>query len=324
MLCPLWQYLYKSLYSLEKMKLLSVVVPLYNEDEVLNEFYRRISPCLKYLGIPFEIILVDDGSTDFSLQIAQNLREFDQSVKIISFSRNFGQQSAITAGLYYTKGDAVIVMDADLQDPPELISKLVEKFQEGYDIIYAIRQSRKENILKRGISKIFYCLMRFIAVVRLPVDTGDFCIMSRRAVNLLNSLPEKNRYNRGLRAWLGLPQIGIPYERKERFKGKTKYTPWKMLRVALDAIVSFSRLPFQILFILGAALMILPILICLGLILTGAAKTLLPWIIAGLLFVIGMQFLVLGLIGEILWHISDEVKCRPGYIIKEKYGFDQD
>jgi dolichol-phosphate mannosyltransferase len=306
------------------MKLLSVVTPFYNEREVIEIFYERLAKTLDSLDILAEIILVDDGSTDDSLQLVASIRQRDDRVKIISLSRNFGQQSAITAGLSESRGDAVIVMDIDLQDPPEMIPQLIEKFKEGFDVVFAVREKRKEGIIKRLCYRAYYRLLTKLSPVKLPVDTGDFCIMSRKIVDLLNSLPERNRYIRGLRSWLGWAQIGIPYERERRYKGKPKYTLGKLLRLALDGIVSFARLPFQVLFILGVviiAISITALLVCLFLPLFGVGIGPIIWILLCLLMFSGIQFICLGLIGEMLGHISDEVKHRPHYIVRERLGF---
>ncbi len=306
------------------MKLLSIVTPFYNEKEVIEIFYERLAKALNSTNIHSEVILVDDGSTDGSFEIAKSIQERDNRVKVISLSRNFGQQSAITAGLNEARGEAVIVMDVDLQDPPEMIPALIEKFNEGYDVVYAVREKRKEGIIKRFCYRAFYRMLSKLSPVKLPVDTGDFCIMSRRIIDLLNSLPERNRYIRGLRSWFGWAQVGIPYERDRRYKGESKYTLGKLLSLALDGIVSFARLPFQILFFLGLAIIgatSVALLMCLLFLLTGISISLIIWILLFLLIFSGIQFICLGLIGEILGHISDEVKHRPHYIIRDKLGF---
>ena len=306
------------------MKLLSIVTPFYNEKEVIEIFYERLAKALNSTSIHSEVILVDDGSTDGSFEIAKSIQERDNRVKVISLSRNFGQQSAITAGLSEACGEAVIVMDVDLQDPPEMIPALIEKFNEGYDVVYAVREKRKEGIIKRFCYRAFYRMLSKLSPVKLPVDTGDFCIMSRRIIDLLNSLPERNRYIRGLRSWFGWAQVGIPYERDRRYKGESKYTLGKLLSLALDGIVSFARLPFQILFFLGLAIIgatSVALLMCLLFLLTGISISLIIWILLFLLIFSGIQFICLGLIGEILGHISDEVKHRPHYIIRDKLGF---
>lgn len=304
------------------MNLLSVVIPAYNEGEILEEFYCRLRPALATLGVPAEIILVDDGSTDATARIARGLCERDRAVKLIMLSRNFGQQSAISAGLRHAAGEAVVVMDADLQDPPEIIAQLLETHKQGFDIVYAVRRSRAEPLLKQVIAKLFYRLIRWLAVTSLPVDAGDFCLMSRRAVDQLNALPERNRYVRGLRAWIGYAQAGIAYERGRRCGGTTKFTLWKMFQVGLDAVVAFARLPFQLLLVLGAVLMTAAGVWFLGLALLGATEQLLKLLLAGLLFFNGLQLAALGFLGEVVWHISQEVKGRPDYIIKEMIGFD--
>jgi dolichol-phosphate mannosyltransferase len=304
------------------MNLLSLVIPVYNEGQILEEFYGRLKPALAALGVPAEIILVDDGSTDATARIARGLCEQDRAVRLIMLSRNFGQQSAISAGLRHAAGEAVVVMDADLQDPPEIIGQLLETHKQGFDIVYAVRRSRAEPLLKQVIAKLFYRLIRWLAVVRIPVDAGDFCLMGRRAVDQLNALPESNRYVRGLRAWIGYAQAGIAFERGRRCGGMTKFTLWKMFQVGLDAVVAFARLPFQLLLVLGALLMAAAGVWLLGLVLVGAAERLLKVLMAGLLFFNGLQLAVLGLLGEVVWHISQEVKGRPDYIIKETVGFE--
>jgi len=304
------------------MNLLSIVIPVYNEREVLKEFYGRLKAALANLGVPAEVILVDDGSTDLTGLIARELCERDPAVKLIMLSRNFGQQSAISAGLRHATGEAVVVMDADLQDPPEIIAQLLETHTHGFDIVYAVRQSREEPLMKRMAANLFYRLIRWCAVVNLPVDAGDFCLMSRRAVDQLNALPERNRYVRGLRAWIGYAQAGVRYERSRRCGGTTKFTLWKMLQVALDAVTAFARFPCQLLMVLGGVLMAAAGIWALGLVMMGAAERLLTIVLAGLLFFNGLQLSALGFLGEMVWHISQEVKGRPDYIIKEMVGFD--
>jgi dolichol-phosphate mannosyltransferase len=306
------------------MKLLSIVAPFYNEQEVIEVFYNRLAKTLDALSTPAEIIMVDDGSTDASFQLTSIIHQRDDRVRLIRLSRNFGQQSAITAGLNEACGDAVIVMDVDLQDPPEMIPTLMDKFNEGYDVVFAVREKRKEGFIKRFCYRAYYRLLARLSPVKLPVDTGDFCIMSRRIVDLLNSLPERNRYIRGLRSWLGWTQIGIPYERERRYKGEPKYTLGKLLRLALDGIVSFARVPFQALFMLGVLIIgvtTLSLFVCLLLPIFGIAIGAIIWILLCLLIFSGIQFVCLGLIGEMLGHISDEVKHRPHYIVREKLGF---
>ncbi len=304
------------------MNLLSVVVPFYNEGEALFELHKQLTGCLDALQVPYEIILVDDGSTDSSLEIARGFCK-GQNIKIISFSRNFGQQSAISAGLKHVQGDAVVIMDADLQDPPELIEKFLDSFNMGYDVVYGIRTKRKENIFKRLTYKIYYRLLRATATLPLPVDSGDFCLISRKAADILNALPERNRYIRGLRAWLGFSQLGIAYERKKRCQGETKYTLKKMLRIAFDGIVAFSRTPYQFFAISGSLISLLSVLIGFGMLLSGVTSVI-AWALIGLLFLNGLQCLGLGLIGESVWHITQEAKGRPDYIIRETLGFNDD
>ncbi len=302
------------------MNLLSIVVPVCNESDNLRVLHERLTAVLAAVRIPYEILLVDDGSTDDSPAIARELHQRDAAVKILSFSRNFGQQSAIAAGLRHSRGDAVIVMDADLQDPPETIPAFIDTYEKGYDIVYGIRKKRKEHLFRRFVYKLFYRLLRFMSSVPLPIDSGDFCIMSRRAADLLNDLPERNRYIRGLRAWIGLRQIGLPYERDRRCKGTTKYTYAKMFRIAFDGIVTFSRLPFQMFLMLGSALVVLAGLACTWLLVISTGASFNAWLLAAVALFSGLQFIGLGLLGEALWHVIHETKARPDYIIKETIG----
>ena len=306
---------------------LSVVAPVWNEAPTLPLFYERTAAVLDGLGEPWELILVDDGSTDASREIMRDLHARDPRVKAIGFSRNFAHQIAITAGLDYAGGDAVVVIDSDLQDPPEVIPELVARWREGYQVVYAVRAARAgETWFKKLTASFFYRLIRRIANVDIPIDTGDFRLLDRRAADALRSLREQHRYVRGLAAWVGFRSIGVPYQRAARHSGETKYPLKKMVRFALDGITNFSYLPLQLatytgFLVAGLALVGILLAIMLRLFaghqLAGQATTLVV-----VLFLGGIQLICLGIIGEYLGRIYDEVKRRPLYIVDEALGLD--
>ena len=303
----------------------SVVIPVFNEKENLELLYRRLSKVLENLCDDYEIVFVDDGSTDNSLEMIRKFRETNERVKIISFSRNFGHQTAITAGTDYASGSAVIVMDADLQDPPEVIPKLVEKWREGYDTVYAIRESRKDPILKRAIAFVFYRLFKRISEVDVPADAGDFRLMSRRVVDILKTMPERNRYLRGLASWVGFDQARVRYARDERYAGERKYTLWQSTRLAFDGITSFSQFPLRLAIQLGLVVSIVGFLYTATIIILALVfgRVVPGWttLMAAVLFLGGVQLIVVGVIGEYIGRIYVEVQQRPLYLIKEKIGF---
>ncbi len=304
----------------------SVVAPVYNEENLLPEFYQRTTTVLEALGEPFEIVLIDDGSRDRSLEIMHQLHQQDPRVKIVSFSRNFGHQLAITAGTDYARGQAVVIIDSDLQDPPEVIPDLIAKWREGYQVVYAVRADREgEPWFKKVTAQVFYRLIKRITNVDIPVDVGDFRLMDRRVAASLSSMREYNRFVRGLSAWVGFRQVGVPYKRAARKTGETKYPLRKMLRFAFDGITSFSYLPLQLATYTGftiAGISVIGILITIILRLSGSeaflgqASTL-----VSVLFLGGVQLIFLGIIGEYLGRIYDEVKRRPLYIVNEALGF---
>jgi dolichol-phosphate mannosyltransferase len=306
---------------------LSVVAPVFNEEPILPELYRRLRETLDAIGEPWEILLVNDGSRDRSLDIMRELHRQDERVRVISFSRNFGHQIAITAGLDYAQGDAVVIIDADLQDPPAVIAQMVAKWREGYEVVYAVRAQRKgESWFKLFTAHWFYRLINRITGVRIPVDTGDFRLMDRRAVEAMRSLREHHRFMRGLSAWIGFRQTGVEYVREERYAGQTKYPFRKMLRFALDGITAFSYLPLQLATYLGfiiAGLSLVGIVATIILRLSGSqafygqASTLVM-----VMFLGGIQLISLGIIGEYLGRIYDEVKRRPLYLVQETLGFE--
>ncbi len=306
---------------------ISVVAPVFNEEAILPELYRRVRDVLEGTGETWELVLVNDGSRDRSPQIMRQLHEQDPRVKVVYFARNFGHQVAITAGADYARGDAVVIIDADLQDPPEVILDLLAKWREGYEVIYAVRaQRRGETWFKEFTAKAFYRIIYRITDIDIPKDTGDFRLMDRKAVNALKGMREKHRFMRGLSVWIGFRQTGVEYVRAERYAGETKYPFKKMLKFALDGITSFSYLPLQLATYAGficAALAVLGILVTVILRLSGSqafygqATTL-----VSVLFLGGVQLICLGIIGEYLGRIYDEVKGRPLYIVSSTLGFD--
>ncbi|MBX3002170.1 MAG: glycosyltransferase family 2 protein [Caldilineaceae bacterium] len=305
---------------------LSVIVPIFNEEAVIPELYRRMTAVLEDIGESWEMICVNDGSRDRSLEMLRDLHDRDPRIKLVNFSRNFGHQIAITAGMDYAQGDAVVIIDADLQDPPELIGAMMEKWREGYEVVYAVRSERRgESFFKLLTARTFYRLLRSITDVDIPLDAGDFRLMDRRVVLAMRRLREHHRFMRGLSSWLGFRQIGIEYERAERFAGETKYPLRKMLRLTMDAITSFSYLPLRLSTYFGFSLALVSLI---GIILTialrlsgnsafaGQATTL-----VAVLFLGGIQLIFLGIIGEYLGRIYDESKDRPLYIVSMAYGF---
>ncbi|CAN5783009.1 glycosyltransferase family 2 protein [soil metagenome] len=305
---------------------LSIVVPIWNEEQVIPELYKRVVEIMDSTGQSWELICVNDGSRDQSMRLLFDLNAKDPRVKIIDFSKNFGHQVAISAGADFAEGDAVIVMDADLQDPPDVVLRMIEKWREGYEVVYAVRSKREgETWFKLFTAKVFYRLLRGVANIDIPVDAGDFRLMDRRVVLAMRQLREKHRFMRGLSSWVGFKQIGVEYERAERFAGETKYPLRKMIRLAMNAITSFSYLPLQLATYVGFTLAFLSLLgIILAIVLRlsgsdafhGQATTL-----VSVLFLGGIQLIFLGIIGEYLGRIYDEVKGRPLYIVSHVYGF---
>ena len=308
--------------------ILSVVAPCFNEEGVLHELYRRISQVLDGSGETWELVLVNDGSRDRTPEIMRELHAQDERVKVVDFARNFGHQIAVTAGMDYAQGDAVVLIDADLQDPPELILEMLAKWREGYEVVYAIRAERKgETWFKEFTAKMFYRIIYKITDINIPMDTGDFRLMDRKVVNALKTMHEKHRFMRGMSVWVGFRQTGVKYVRAERYAGETKYPLKKMLKFAMDGITSFSYFPLQVATYFGfaaALLAVLGILVTIVLRLSGShaffgqATTL-----VSVLFLGGVQLICLGIIGEYLGRIYDEVKGRPLYIVREALGFDE-
>ncbi len=302
----------------------SIVAPVFNEEETLPNFYERIVAVMDALNEPFEILLVNDGSRDSSFQIMKNLHKQDPRVHVIDFSRNFGHQIAISAGLDYAQGQAVIIIDSDLQDPPEVIPRLIERWKNGAEVVYAQRVKRVgETKFKLVTASLFYRLIRSITSVDIPRDVGDFRLMDRRVVDALVSMREHHRFMRGLSAWVGFRQEAVPYDRQERFAGKTKYPLKRMIHFSLDAITSFSHLPLQLATTFGfilASISLVGIIVAAFLRLfvgaiVGQASTLIL-----VLFLGGVQLIFLGIIGEYLGRIYDEVRARPLYIVHHVLG----
>lgn len=305
---------------------LSVVVPVYNEEESLPEFYRRVTtvlaePALHLIG--YEVILVNDGSRDASAELIRGLCARDPAWRGLHFSRNFGQQAALAAGLRHAQGRAVVILDADLQDPPELIGELLARWREGYQVVYGQRRSRKrESPVKRLSAFGFHRLLQRIVGFDIPADTGDFCVMDRAVVDLLNAMPERNRYVRGLRAWVGFRQTAVPFDRPPRFAGESKYTLGGLFRLALDGILALSKLPLRLATYLGfaisgisfvAAVLFVVERLAGRAMVQGWAST-----VVIILFLGGVQLLTIGIIGEYLGRIYDEVKQRPLYIVASR------
>jgi dolichol-phosphate mannosyltransferase len=304
----------------------SAVVPVYNEEANLPELHRRLTMVFSTLSPSYEVILVDDGSSDRSAELMAQLCREDSRLRAIHFSRNFGHQAAVAAGLQYASGKAVIVMDADLQDPPELVPQLLERWREGFEVVYGQRTKRThEGVLKRLPAYLYYRALRGLATVDVPPDTGDFCLMDRRVVDLLNQMPERNRFVRGLRAWVGFRQTAVQFVRPERYAGNVKYTFRKSLGLAVNGIVSFSKIPLRIATYLGLVVSLASFGLAVWYVvqkLTGA-EVVRGWAstVVIVLFLGGVQLLTIGIIGEYISRIYDEVKQRPIYIIRERVGF---
>ena len=300
----------------------SIVAPVYNELDNLAELTRRVGEVMSTLRETWELVLVDDGSTDGSTDRILELAKQDRHIRPVIFARNFGHQVAITAGWDYARGDAVIILDADLQDPPEVIPDLISKWREGYEVVYAVRTEREgESWFKRTTAALFYRVIYRITDVKIPVDTGDFRLMDRKVVDVLKTMRERHRFPRGMSSWVGFRQVGIPYKRSARHAGVTKYPFSKMLKLALNAITGFSYFPLQLATYFGfgsagLAIIAIPVVIILRLAGNGAflgqATTLLA-----VLFLGGVQLIFLGVLGEYLGRIYDEVKGRPLYILRE-------
>jgi len=313
----------------EPTKRISVVVPIYYEEQVIPEFYRRTRAALETLADRYdrELVFVDDGSKDRSLQLLLDIAAQDPNVRVVALSRNFGHQMAITAGLEHATGDAVVLIDGDLQDPPELIPAMVAKWEEGYKVVYAQREKREgESLLKLATAKLFYKLLDALCEIEIPRDTGDFRLIDRQAVDALASLPECNRFIRGLVPWVGFSQYALPYRRDARYAGATKFNMEKMLRFAFSGITSFSEKPLYLALRLGVLFSLLSFLLGVWLIvnkLLFPQDTIFGWtsLVIVILFVGGVQLLSVGVLGLYIGKIHHEVKRRPFYVAAAKFGF---
>jgi dolichol-phosphate mannosyltransferase len=311
------------------MPVYSLIIPIYNEEENITELYRRVRSVIDRLEQSVELIFINDGSRDHSLKLIQNLQKKDDRICYLSLARNFGHQIAVTAGLNFARGQAVIILDADLQDPPELIPDLLEKWRQGYQVVYAQRTKRKnEGWFKRFTAYLFYRLLKYLADVDIPTDTGDFCLMDRQVVDLLNSMPEQNRYIRGLRSWVGFRQTALQFERDPRFAGEVKYTFRKSFTLAINSLVSFSKVPLRLSTYLGLFSALLAALMALLVLywrlyqpnspITGFAA-----IMIAILFLGSVQLVCIGILGEYVGRIYEEVKGRPLYTLAEVSGFEK-
>ena len=309
--------------------LLSVVVPIYFEEETIGTFYRRMTAVLESLtDFEYELLYVNDGSTDRSLNLLRELCADDGHVRLLDFSRNFGHQIAITAGIDHAGGDIVVVIDGDLQDPPEVIPEMIAKWREGYKVVYGIRKKRKgESAFKLLTAALFYRIMGKLSDIKLPLDAGDFRLMDRQVVNALASIREENRYVRGLVSWIGFSQYGLLYERDSRFAGETKFNLTRMMKFALDGITSFSDKPLRLSSQLGMSTTIIAFLYMVWLIiakLVNPAASIQGWttLLVVLLFLGGVQLISIGVLGEYVGRIYRETKRRPLYVVAEKRGFE--
>ncbi len=306
----------------------SFIVPIYNEEVILEELYRRLKQVMNYLDEPVELILVDDGSRDRSLALIRSFHQVDPRVCYLSLARNFGHQVAVTAGLNFATGKAVVILDADLQDPPELIPAMIDLWRQGYEVVYGQRtQRQKEHWFKRLMAYGFYRVLKQLADVEIPTDTGDFCLIDSRVVAILNAMPERNRYIRGLRSWVGFRQTAITFERAPRYAGQEKYTFHKSLALAVNGLVSFSKVPLRIATYVGLFAALVSIIMLFLVIywrvvyptspLTGYAT-----IAAAIFFLGAVQLFSIGILGEYIGRIYEEVKNRPLYTLAEIAGFE--
>lgn len=300
----------------------SIIIPAYNEEAVIHETYTRITGIMKNLGEPYELIFINDGSQDRTREIIKGFAQTDDCVRLLDFSRNFGHQIAITAGMDYAEGEAIVIIDADLQDPPELIPQMIKKWQDGFEVIYARRVKRKgETFFKKWTASIFYRLLNLLTEVEIPLDTGDFRLIDRKVCDVMKRVKEKNRFVRGLISWVGFRQTAIDYIREERFSGETKYSLGKMLRLSMDGITSFSYKPLKLATATGvivstASFIYLIIYALQGLSSNGSFS--LGIFLTGIILLLnGLMMVNMGIMGEYIGRIYDEAKNRPLYILRE-------
>jgi glycosyltransferase involved in cell wall biosynthesis len=308
------------------LRLLSVVAPMFNEEETAREFYRRVCTALE--GIPFELLVVDDGSTDGTPAVLRELAAADKRLKVLRLSRNFGHQAAITAGLDHARGDAVVMIDADLQDPPEVILELLERWHEGADVVYAVRRHRDgETRFKLTTARWFYRLMAKLSRLELQENAGDFRLLDRRALDAVLQMPERNRYLRGMTVWVGFTQAGVSYRRDARYAGKTKFSLARMVRFSMDAVASFSHFPLQLATVVGflcAAGAFVSIPVAVAFRMAGQFVPGITTVVIAVLLIGGIELIALGIIGEYIGRIYDEVKRRPAYFLQEHLNASED
>ena len=307
---------------------LSVVIPVYKSAEIFPELYRRLNDALTETVASHEIIAVVDSPGDGSADVIAEHATRDSRVRLIEFSRNFGHQSAVTAGLERATGEMVVVMDDDLEDPPEVVPRLIEKAREGYDVVYGVRRRRKVSIFRRAAFFFFYRLLNRMSEVDMPYDAGDFCLMRRPVVDALNAMPERNRYIRGLRSWLGFRQTGIEYDRASRHSGESGYTLRRYIRFAIDGLLSFSYRPLTLMGLAGAVVSLISFALGVRLLLfavTGRLPNVPGWasLMVATLFLGGVQLISIGVLGQYIARVYDEVKSRPQYVIQRQVGFGQ-
>jgi len=310
-------------------KLISVVVPMYFEEEVAQECYNRLKSVMLQNNINYEFVFVNDGSTDRTMEILSEIAANDYRTKIVNFARNFGHQVAVTAGIAAAKGDAIVIIDADLQDPPEVIPELIAKWEEGYEVVYAKRKQRKgETWFKLLTAKYFYKFLNYMSDIDIPKDTGDFRIIDRKVADVFNQMTERNRFIRGMMSWVGFRQTYVEYERDERFAGETKYPLKKMIKFASDGIIAFSTKPLRIVMTLGLLSVLISIIVLLYTITVKiiGSGTQTGWasIMVAITFFSGIQLLGLGIVGQYIARIYDESKNRPIYIVKETINIEQE
>lgn len=306
---------------------ISIVIPLYNEEDNIDYLLERLLGVLNNLKFAYEIVCVNDGSKDNTLKYLVEHHRSNQAIKVVNLSRNFGKEIALTAGIDYATGAAIIPIDADLQDPPELIGELVAKWQEGYDVVYATRRSRQgETWLKRFTAKVFYQTIGKMSRVPIPPNTGDFRLLDRRVVEALKQMPERTRFMKGLFAWVGFKQTSVLFDREPRFQGSTTWNYWKLWNFAIDGITSFSFLPLKIWSYVGLSISFISLLYAIFLVintlLSGIDVPGYASLMVAVLFLGGIQLITLGIIGEYLGRVYEEVKERPLYLVRECYGFD--
>ena len=313
------------------MQKISVIVPCFNEEAVLPKLFERMSAVASSWGTDYEIICVDDGSRDRTWELLKTQNQKDSRWRCLSFARNFGHQTAVSAGLYHATGDAVIIIDADLQDPPEEITRMLAKWREGHDVVFAVRKKRKDPLVKRALAWGFYRLLAKLTPLPIPTEAGDFCLLDKKVVAVMNALPERSRYLRGLRTWCGFKQTAIEFERGERAAGVPQYTFKKSLKLAMDGLFSFSAMPLRLATYLGLWVSGFAFL---GAVFTLAQKLFagqfakiglapgagFPTIVISILFLGGVQLICLGILGEYIGRIYEEVKGRPLWIIRDSAG----